>query len=56
MGLQFHPGTWRRWKPAGYPEYAWQASAQQQIEVARRLQAAVGWGAWPGCRAKLGLP
>ena len=54
-GLQFHPDTWRRWKPAGYPDYAWQASAEQQITVGKRLQAAAGWGAWPSCSRKLGL-
>lgn len=54
-GLQFHPNTWTRWKLSGYPEYAWQASAAQQIEVGRRVQRAQGWGAWPSCARKLGL-
>ena len=54
-GLQFHPDTWRRNKPAGYPEYAWQASAQQQIEVGKVIQRRSGWGAWPSCSSKLGL-
>ena len=55
-GLQFHPDTWTRNKPAGYPQYAWQASAAQQIEVGKVIQRRSGWGAWPSCSAKLGLP
>ena len=54
-GLQFHPDTWRRWKPSGYPEYAFQATPDQQITVGKRLQSARGWGAWPSCARKLGL-
>lgn len=54
-GLQFHPDTWNRWKPAGYPTYAYEASREQQIEVGRRLQAARGWSPWPHCASKLGL-
>lgn len=54
-GLQFHPDTWRRNKPAGYPEYAWQATPDQQIEVGRIIQSRRGWGAWPSCAARLGL-
>jgi uncharacterized protein YabE (DUF348 family) len=54
-GLQFHPNTWNRWKPSGAPAYAYLASPEQQIEAGRRLQAAAGWGPWPGCARKLGL-
>lgn len=54
-GLQFHPDTWNRWKPAGYPAYAWQASAAQQITVGKRLHAVRGWSPWPSCARKLGL-
>lgn len=54
-GLQFHPGTWNSYKSAGHPEYAWQASREQQIEVAIRVQARQGWRAWPTCARKLGL-
>ncbi len=54
-GLQFHPSTWNRWKPAGYPAYAWQASAAQQIVVGKRLHAAQGWHPWPSCARRLGL-
>ena len=54
-GLQFHPDTWTRNKPSGYPAYAWQASPAQQIEVGKIVQRRSGWGAWPSCARKLGL-
>ncbi|MEX2504616.1 MAG: transglycosylase family protein [Egicoccus sp.] len=54
-GLQFHPDTWSRHKLSGYPQYAYQASREQQIEVGKRVQAAQGWAAWPACSRKLGL-
>ncbi|HEV2796117.1 MAG TPA: resuscitation-promoting factor, partial [Nocardioides sp.] len=53
-GLQFSLGTWRAYGGAGYPH---QASRETQIAVATRLRDATGgYGAWPGCSAKLGLP
>lgn len=54
-GLQFHPDTWTRNKPSGYPKYAYQATPQQQIEVGKIVQRRAGWGAWPSCARKLGL-
>lgn len=54
-GLQFHPSTWDAYKPAGYPEAAYQASREQQIHVAEKVLARQGWGAWPACSRKLGL-
>lgn len=54
-GLQFHPDTWNRWKPDGYPAYAYEASREQQIEVGKRLHAARGWSPWPHCAQELGL-
>ncbi len=54
-GLQFHPDTWNRWKPDGYPAYAYEATREQQIEVGKRLQAARGWSPWPHCAEELGL-
>lgn len=53
-GLQFHPNTWTAYKPAGYPQYAYQATREQQIHVAEKVLDAQGWGAWPACSAKLG--
>jgi resuscitation-promoting factor RpfB len=54
-GLQFHPDTWNRHKPAGYPAYAYQASREQQIVVGERVQRSQGWGAWPHCSRQVGL-
>jgi hypothetical protein len=54
-GLQFHPGTWSRYKPAGYPAFAYQASREQQINVAERVLRVEGWDAWPTCSRILRL-
>ncbi|MFA9447139.1 transglycosylase family protein [Egicoccus sp. AB-alg6-2] len=54
-GLQFHPDTWRRHKPSGYPEFAYQASRAQQIAVGERVQRSQGWAAWPHCSRQIGL-
>ncbi len=53
-GLQFNLGTWRAYGGAGYPH---QQSREYQIMIAERLRAATGgYGSWPACSAKLGLP
>ena len=53
-GLQFNVNTWRAYGGTGYPH---QASRETQIAVATRLRDATGgYGSWPGCAAKLGLP
>lgn len=52
-GLQFSPSTWSSMNPP--TDYAWAASREQQIDVARRLWEVQGWEAWPGCADKLGL-
>jgi resuscitation-promoting factor RpfB len=51
-GLQFSLSTWRAYGGNGYPH---QASREEQIRIAKKLQADAGWGAWPGCSSKLGL-
>lgn len=51
-GLQFSPSTWAAYGGAGS---AANASREQQIAVAEKVQAGQGWGAWPACAAKLGL-
>lgn len=53
-GLQFHPRTWDAYKPAGYPEAAYQASRAQQINVAELVLADQGLVAWPACTRALG--
>lgn len=50
-GLQFSLSTWQSYGGTGYPH---QASKATQIEIGKRLQAAKGWGAWPGCARQLG--
>lgn len=54
-GLQFHPNTWTWLKPDHFPEYAYEATVEQQIAVARRVFEAQGWEAWPVCSRKIGL-
>jgi uncharacterized protein YabE (DUF348 family) len=51
-GLQFSLSTWRAYGGSGYPH---KASREEQIRIAKKVQASDGWGAWPGCTAKLGL-
>lgn len=54
-GLQFAPSTWAGLGGTEYAPEAWQATREQQIAVAQKVQASQGWGAWPACTAKLGL-
>jgi uncharacterized protein YabE (DUF348 family) len=51
-GLQFSLSTWRAYGGSGMPH---EASREQQIAIAKKLQADAGWGAWPACSSKLGL-
>ena len=51
-GLQFTQSTWAAHGGTGS---AANASREQQIAVAQKVQASQGWGAWPACSAKLGL-
>ena len=51
-GLQFSLSTWREYGGKGYPH---QASRDEQIRIAKKLQAAAGWVSWPACSSKLGL-
>ncbi|MEU3348223.1 transglycosylase family protein [Streptomyces sp. NPDC006700] len=53
-GLQFAAGTWRAYGGTAYAPTADQASREQQIAVATRVQQAQGWGAWPVCSARAG--
>ncbi|NDK30641.1 transglycosylase family protein [Nesterenkonia haasae] len=54
-GLQFMKATWDSMGGQQYAEYPHQASRDQQIAVATKLQAAAGWGQWPSCSSQLGL-
>lgn len=48
-GLQFLPSTWTAFKPDGYPDYAYQATREQQIHVAELTQAGSANDPWPNC-------
>jgi hypothetical protein len=50
-GLQFSLATWQHYGGSGYPH---EASKDAQIAIGKRVQAAEGWGAWPGCARSLG--
>jgi len=53
-GLQFDAQTWRAYGGTGLPH---QNSREQQIAIAEKVVAARGgYGAWPSCSSKLGLP
>ena len=53
-GLQFNVGTWQAYGGTGLPS---QASRETQIAIATKVRdASGGYGAWPACAAKLGLP
>ncbi len=54
-GIQFMLSTWLNMGGGQYAYYPHEATREQQIEVATRLQAQYGWGQWPACSAKLGL-
>jgi hypothetical protein len=54
-GLMFHYATWNANGGQAYAPTAGQATREQQIEIAEKVLANSGWGAWPGCSRKLGL-
>lgn len=54
-GLQFTPQTWLAYGGGEYAPYAYMATREEQIAVAKKVQASQGWGAWPACTAKMGL-
>jgi uncharacterized protein YabE (DUF348 family) len=56
-GLQFDAGTWRAYDGDEYAPLPHQASREEQIAVASKVRDdRGGYGAWPGCARKLGLP
>lgn len=54
-GLQFSAGTWNAYGGQQYAPTADQATREQQIAIAEKVQASQGWGAWPACTASLGI-
>jgi ABC-type transport system substrate-binding protein len=56
-GLQFDAGTWRAYGGTEYASLPSQASREEQIAVGSKVRDdRGGYGAWPGCSGKLGLP
>lgn len=56
-GLQFTPSTWLAYGGGQYASRADLATRDQQIAIATRVRdARGGYGDWPACSAKLGLP
>ncbi|MGH3367828.1 MAG: transglycosylase family protein [Nocardioidaceae bacterium] len=54
-GLQFSSSTWTGYGGDAYAPTADQATREQQIAIAEKVQNAQGWGAWPSCASELGL-
>jgi resuscitation-promoting factor RpfA len=54
-GLQFTASTWHAYHGGKYASRADHASRLEQIEVARRVLASQGPGAWPVCGPRAGL-
>jgi LysM repeat protein len=54
-GLQFASSTWKAYGGTKYASGAHLASREQQIEIARKVLAGQGPGAWPVCSRKAGL-
>ncbi|MBA3907438.1 MAG: transglycosylase family protein, partial [Pseudonocardiales bacterium] len=57
-GLQFDAGTWRAYGGSAYAALPSGASREEQISVAEKVRddRGGGYGAWPACSRKLGLP
>ena len=54
-GLQFLGSTWLAYGGGEFAGRADLASRDEQIAVAERVRADVGFGAWPSCARRLGL-
>jgi hypothetical protein len=56
-GLQFDAATWRAYGGIEFAPGAHRATREQQITVATRVRDdRGGYGSWPACATKLGLP
>ncbi|MFD2419089.1 transglycosylase family protein [Amycolatopsis pigmentata] len=54
-GPQFTNQTWLAYGGGQYAQHAYQATREQQIAIAQKVQAGQGWGAWPVCSVKTGI-
>jgi hypothetical protein len=56
-GLQFSRRTWLAFNGARFASYPHRATREQQIAIATAMRDSQGgYGAWPACARKLGLP
>jgi resuscitation-promoting factor RpfA len=54
-GLQFTQSTWKAFGGGEYASSPDEATREEQIAVAKKVQAEQGWEAWPTCSKKLGM-
>lgn len=54
-GLQFSDSTWDSYGGEAYAATADNATRAQQIEIAEKVLAGQGWGAWPTCSQQAGV-
>lgn len=54
-GVQFLNSTWLAYGGGDYAQHAYDATAEEQVTVARKLLKADGPGPWPVCGPKVGL-
>lgn len=54
-GLQFLPSTWRAAGGTAFAAHAYEATREQQIEVAKRWLARTSPSQWPVCGPRVGL-
>ncbi|MFH8572200.1 transglycosylase family protein [Streptomyces sp. NPDC017993] len=54
-GLQFSQRTWKNFGGLSYAARADLATRDEQIEIAEKVLADQGWGAWPTCSKRYGL-
>ncbi|HET6499799.1 MAG TPA: transglycosylase family protein [Amycolatopsis sp.] len=54
-GVQFTESTWLAYGGGAYAQWPYQASREQQIVVAQKVQQGQGWVAWPVCSIKAGI-
>jgi hypothetical protein len=54
-GLQILTSTWQNFGGTEFAPVPGQATREQQIVVARAIEAAAGWRQWPSCAKRVGL-
>lgn len=54
-GLQFAASTWIRAGGRRFAAYAYQATREQQIQIANEWLARTSWSQWPECSRRVGV-